>query len=129
MCPTYHHFGPLKFPKNRLVLHVGDPEWLRGQQVQFAHGISVEDLREQGVDAAGQPSGLKLFWLRFSPFSLAPAEQTLVRFLLLLPLATLIVCVFRIVVGLPTFGTFGPAILALAFLDLRALPWGIAVFV
>ncbi len=129
MCPTYRHFGPSQFPKQQLVLAVGDQDWLRGQQVQFAHGISVEDLRQPGGDAAEQPSSLKQFWLRFSPFALGPRDESLVKFLLLLPLATLIVCLFRILVGLPTYGTFGPAILALAFLDLEALPWGISVFV
>jgi hypothetical protein len=129
LCPTYHHFGPRQFPRNQLLLYVGDQDWIRGQQVQLANGISVEDLREHGADSVEEPSALKLFWLRFSPFSLGPSEQILVRFLLLLPLATLIVCLFRILVGLPTYGTFGPAILALAFLDLKALPWGIGVFV
>jgi hypothetical protein len=66
--------------------------------------------------------------MRLSLFNLRPAEQQLVKFLLLLPLAALIVCVFRTVIGVPTFGTFTPALLGLAFLDLRALPWGMGIF-
>lgn len=127
MCPTNGLFGPQRFPKNHLVLHFGDQEWIRGQQVKFAYGVSVKDLGETDGNEQGS-SAWKLFWLRLSPYSLGPAEQSLVRFLLLLPLAALIVCFFRIVVGLPTYGTFGPALLGLAFLDLKALPWGLGVF-
>lgn len=128
LCATHHHFGERKFPKNHLVLHIGDDEWVRGKHVQFAYGVSVENQGEPtGVDEP--PSSWKSFWLRLSPYALGPAEQGLFRFLLLLPLATLIVCIFRMVIGLQTYGTFGPALLGLAFLDLKALPWGIAVFV
>jgi len=68
-------------------------------------------------------------WQRLSFHGLKPAEQHLVRFLLLLPLAAVIVTVFRTVIGVPTFGTFSPALIGLAFLDLRALPVGLPVFV
>jgi hypothetical protein len=68
-------------------------------------------------------------WQRLSLYALRPAEQNLVRFLLLLPLAALLVSVFRTLIGVPTFGTFGPALLGLAFLDLKALRWGLVIFV
>jgi hypothetical protein len=32
------------------------------------------------------------------------------------------------VIGVSTFGTFGPALLGLAFLDMKALPWGLVIF-
>jgi hypothetical protein len=41
----------------------------------------------------------------------------------------LIVSVFRTVIGVFTYGTFAPALLGLAFLDLRALHWGLVIFV
>ena len=52
---------------------------------------------------------------------LPPAEQRLVEFLLLLPVAALIICVFRNVIGLGSFGTFAPALIGLAFRDLQQL--------
>jgi hypothetical protein len=58
---------------------------------------------------------------------LPPEEQRLAKFLLLLPVAALIVCVFRNVIGIVTFGTFAPALLGLAFRDVASLP-GILVF-
>ena len=52
----------------------------------------------------------------------------MVEFLLLLPVAALIVCVYRNLIGLGSFGTFAPALVGLAFRDLGGLP-GILVFV
>ncbi len=54
-------------------------------------------------------------------------EQKLVTFLLLLPLAALVVSVYRVVIGVPTFGTFTPALLGVVFLDWKALPWGLGI--
>ena len=45
-----------------------------------------------------------------------------------LPVAALIICVFRNVIGLNSFGTFAPALIGLAFHDLHSMP-GIFVFV
>ena len=45
-----------------------------------------------------------------------------------MPVAALIICIFRNVIGLSTFGTFAPALVGLAFRDLHNLP-GILVFV
>jgi hypothetical protein len=130
MCPTFGHFGSREMPKNYLVLHLGDQDWIRARHVTFTTGIAVEKLRNTGgSEDQEEPSALKAFWQQASLFSLGPAEQTLLRFLLLLPLGTVIVCVFRVVVGLPTYGTFGTALLGLAFLDLKTLPWGISIFV
>ena len=63
-----------------------------------------------------------------SLFSLPPPEQRLVEFLLLLPIAALIVCIYRNIIGLQSFGTFAPALVGLAFRDLHSLP-GMLVFV
>src|SRR5262249_28264083 len=69
------------------------------------------------------------FWQMFTLSGLGRGERNLVRFLLLLPLAALIVSFVRTVIGVPTFGTFSPALLGLAFLDLKSLHWGLAIFV
>jgi hypothetical protein len=62
------------------------------------------------------------------PVAGVPAEQHLVRFLLLLPLAALVVSVFRVLIGVQTYGVFSPALLGLIFRDLKALPWGLGIF-
>ena len=66
-------------------------------------------------------------WQELSLHPLPPVEHQLVRFLLLLPLGALIVTVYRVVIGIPTFGTFTPALLGLAFLDWKVLPLGMSI--
>ena len=39
------------------------------------------------------------------------------------------VCVFRTVIGITTFGTFGPALLGLVCRDLHDFPWALGIFV
>lgn len=55
------------------------------------------------------------------PGDLPPSERQLVEFLLLLPVAALICCVVRIVIGLHTYGTFAPALLGLSFRDVESM--------
>ena len=86
--------------------------------------------REPERLAAG--SGL-LLWARADspplvPADLPPTDRQLVEFLLLLPVAALVCCVVRILIGLHTYGTFAPALLGLAFREVHSLI-GIAVFV
>jgi hypothetical protein len=128
-CPTYHHFGLREVPSHYLVLHMGDDDFLRLKNGQVHYGFVVQDLQRE-TDAEEQyPSLAKAIWHKFSLQGLKPAEQIVVKFLLLLPLGALIVSIFRTVIGVPTFGTFSPALLGLAFLDLKALPLGMGIFV
>ena len=60
------------------------------------------------------------------PTDLPPAERQLVVFLLLLPVAALVCCVIRNVIGLHTYGTFAPALLGLAFGEVES-PVGVFV--
>src|SRR5205085_4740234 len=97
MCPTYHHFGPVKFPRNYLVLHLGEEDLLRARGGQAQYGFVVQDLHDSaGLGEDDHPSLVKKFWQRVSLYNLRPAEQHLVKFLLLLPLGALIVGFFRI---------------------------------
>ena len=73
-------------------------------------------------------SPLKRMFLKLSLFLLPSAERQLVEILLLLPIAALIICIFRNVIGLSSFGTFAPALIGLAFHDLHSLP-GFFMFV
>jgi hypothetical protein len=59
---------------------------------------------------------------------LPTAERHLVEFLLLLPVAALIVCGYRNLIGIASFGIFAPALVGLVFRDLGSLP-GLGVFV
>lgn len=55
-------------------------------------------------------------------------EQDWVKFLLLLPVGALVVSIYRTVIGINTYGTFGPALLGLVSRELADLPWVLAVF-
>jgi len=53
--------------------------------------------------------------------------QNLYRVVLMLPLGALVVAIMRVVIGVPTFGTFMPILIALAFRETQLL-WGLALF-
>jgi hypothetical protein len=126
MCPFYHHFGNV--PSTYLVLGFGDMGVVRGRHVSdVEYAFLVEHVAPEDA-MAGEHSPLRRALLAASFFMLPPTEQRLVEFLLLLPIAALIVCLFRNVIGLDSFGTFAPALVGLAFRDLHSLP-GILVFV
>jgi len=123
MCPSLRHFG--KTPSSFLFLAYGDQPLVRGRAVRdLDYAFLVEHITAQREEV----SGLKAFFRAVSLYVLPPAEQRLVEFLLLLPVAALVICVFRNLVGMNSFGVFAPALVGLAFRDLRSWP-GILVFV
>ena len=124
MCPFYRHFG--KLPRSYIVFAQDDPRLVRGRGIRnLDYGYLIEKVSTDTDDLS--QSWLARQFLATSPYMLPPAEQHLVEFLLLLPLAALIVCIFRNLVGLHTFGTFAPALVGLAFRQLHSLP-GLAIF-
>jgi len=76
-----------------------------------AHSFLVEPLE------ASEGMSVPFFSIDHLPL----ADRKIVEFLLLLPAATLLVCLFRNVVGLNSFGTFAPALLGLAFRDVQSV--------
>jgi hypothetical protein len=128
MDPTDHRFRANAFPDSYLVLNIGDGGYRTPQAKNVQVDCQVQHLSISG-DRTALTSSLRTFFLKASLHRLRPAEQHLVRFLLLLPLAALVVSIFRTVIGVPTFGTFAPALLGLAFVDLRALRLGLPIFV
>lgn len=125
MCPFGHHFGWV--PRTYVIFGFGN--------TSIAHGHNIKDLdsafliERVPVDAAEarNASWPRRLLLALSFHALPPTEQHLVEFLLLLPVAGLIVCVFRNLIGLNSFGTFAPALLGLSFRELHHMP-GILVF-
>jgi hypothetical protein len=127
MCPFYHHYGSV--PSSYLVFGFGDLAVTRGRHMSDLEcAFLVEHVSPDELLGLSGALGARRVLLTLSLFMLPPTEQRLVEFLLLLPVAALIVCVYRNVIGLPSFGTFAPALVGLAFRDLHSLP-GILVFV
>jgi hypothetical protein len=124
MCPFYHHYGQV--PRTYLVLGHGEPRVAHGQGVgKLTHAFLVEKFASH--PAGDRPPAYR-FFAAASLYDLPPGEQKLAELLLLLPAAALIVCLFRNVIGVQTFGTFAPALVGLAFRELHSLP-GVGVFV
>ena len=127
LCPYFRHVG--KLPGNYLVFGFGDLALVRGLNIrELDYSFLIERQARAGEEAAAEASALQRFLRRTSVLALAPAEFRLVEFLLLLPLAALIICLYRNVIGLSSFGTFAPALIGLAFREFASLP-GILVFV
>ena len=63
----------------------------------------------------------------FSLLSLPVQNQNVYRLLIMVPIGALVVVFFRIFIGIKTFGTFMPILIALAFRETQLL-WGIALF-
>lgn len=126
MCPFSHHFGWV--PRTYLILGFGEQPIVRGRNVRnLNYAFLVERAGLENAGSQPPPSLARRLFTLLSFHSLPPAEQRLVEFLLLLPVAALIVCVFRNLIGLASFGTFAPALLGLSFRELRSMP-GILVF-
>jgi hypothetical protein len=125
MCPFYRLFG--KVPATYLVFGFGDRPLVTGKRVEgLKHAFLVELVGKD--DPGAEESAWKRGFKSLSLYALPASDRRLVEILLLLPIAALIVCIFRNVIGLHSFGTFAPALIGLAFHDLHSLP-GIFVFV
>jgi hypothetical protein len=128
MDPARRLFDAARLPSNYFVLHLGD-EPVRGERARLRVAFIATDLHNSSGPEGGQPpSTAKRIWRKMSLSRLQPEDQAWVKFLLLLPVGALVVCVFRTVIGITTFGTFAPALLGLVCQDLHDFPWALSVF-
>ncbi len=118
-CPTNHHFAEL--PGRYLTLY-------RGDEVLFTHtaDINFDYAFATTVTMVPSPNVLASFrvlniWALFARLGLPFA---ILQTVLMLPIGALVVVIFRNVVGMPTFGTFLPALIAAAANETGAL-WGV----
>jgi hypothetical protein len=90
--------------------------------------VSVNLNQEEAVRAAIESGRIKSpFLLEFSLFSLPIHAQAVYRILLLIPVGAFLLVILRNVIGIKTFGTFMPVLIALAFRETQLL-WGIMLF-
>jgi transglutaminase-like putative cysteine protease len=110
-----------ELPPNFLVLYRGDHALFRHTaDVNFDYGFTI---RSRQVPAARALETFRAFnvWALFERLGIPFA---LLRTVLMLPIGALIVVVFRNVIGVPTFGTFLPALIAAAAAE-PGLLWGL----
>jgi uncharacterized protein with transglutaminase domain/transglutaminase superfamily protein len=118
-CPTNGHFASL--PATYLTLY-------RGDEALFKHTSDINfdyhfEAQRETVPSPRAKESFRVFnvWALFERLGL---PFTLLRTILMLPIGALVVVVFRNVIGMPTFGTFLPALIAAAASETGA-PWGI----
>lgn len=121
------HFA--EHPANYLTLYYGDQAlFSRTANINFQYHFNVRKWRTQPDESLSPATSSILnpyvFWHAFEK---AHISLNLLRILLLLPVGVLAILVFRNVIGLSTFGTFHPALMAVAFRE-TGLAWGAALY-
>ena len=92
------------------------------------HAISTSRSHELATQTAlNQQRALESKLIEFSLFGLPLQSQALFRTLLVIPVGILLLVVLRNIVGVKTFGTFMPVLIALAFRQ-TGLAWGVLFF-
>lgn len=126
-CPLNRHYR--KMPGSYLLIYRGDYPLMRHRYMDdFTYEFSLTRLAAHTGDT-GMLSNRWHTMATLASFShLSPSGQWALRFLLLIPLGALVVCILRNIVGIPTLGTFAPVLISLG-VHLAPLRWGIFTLV
>ncbi len=118
-----------QLPENLMILYRGDRPFMASSGVKkLGYSYAIRREKQSTLSlfyGTATKVGSKLH--EWSLFSLPVEIQQVFRVILLIPLGALIVSFFRNVVGVNTFGTFMPVLIALAFRNTR-LGWGLVLF-
>lgn len=121
--------GQQGYRNNILVWRTGDDPLVTihgGKPAEVDFSISRQTYSQVGVAeqwARQSNSPMMMFALS----SLPVQTQNVYRIILMVPLGALVIVMLRNLVGLATFGTFMPVLVAMAFRE-TSLGWGIAMF-
>ena len=116
-------------PKDAVVWHVGSQpvfELEGGKRAHIEFSIS-KHAQEMTVVAEQRARKMGSRIMEFSLFSLPVHTQNVYKVLLLAPIGAFLIVILRNVIGIKTFGTFMPILIALAFRETKLL-WGVALF-
>lgn len=123
------HTGAAGLPKNFLVWQYGlEPLFAvaGGKSPQFSFTVSPTPMNAlSAAKTRGLQTDSKL--LRFSLLALPVNVQETYKVLLMVPIGAFIILILRNFVGLMTFGTFMPVLIALAFRETH-VAWGVILF-
>lgn len=121
--------GQQGFRDNILVWRTGDDPLVTihgGKPAEVDFSISRQTHSQVSVaEQWAQQSNSNV--MMFSLSALPVQTQNVYRIILMVPLGALVIVVLRNLVGLATFGTFMPVLVAMAFRE-TSLEWGIAMF-
>lgn len=121
--------GESELPANAVIWHVGDKPVFHvdgGRRANLDFSIS-RHTQEPLIIAEQRARKMDSQAMEFSLFSLPVQTQNVYRILLMVPLGAFLIVLLRNVIGIKTFGTFMPILIALAFRETELL-WGIALF-
>ncbi|MDF1645636.1 MAG: inactive transglutaminase family protein [Legionellaceae bacterium] len=121
--------GALGLPKHFLVWQYGADtlfDVMGGKSPQFSLTVSPTPMNAL---SAAKTRGLQLDskLMRFSLLELPVNVQETYKVLLMVPIGALIILLLRNFIGLMTFGTFMPVLIALAFRETQVI-WGVMLF-
>jgi len=122
------HFAEI--PANYLTLYYGDESLFKHSKninFQYAFTTSKKMVPRYDAQEALGDSVLNILNL-YATFERVGISQELLKVLLMIPIGALVTVVFRNVIGLETFGTFLPALIAAASRE-TGLYWGLIGFV
>lgn len=122
--------GGAGLPKEFLIWQYGnDPLFgvTGGKKAQFTLTVSPTPINALSIaKARGLQSDSQM--LRFSLLQLPVKVQDTYKILLTVPIGAFIILILRNFIGIKTFGTFMPVLIALAFRETHVI-WGISLFV
>lgn len=119
-CPLNGKFAEI--PDRYLVLYYGDePLFTHSPDVNFSYVFYSKRVLVPPASPDAPRPGLFNLWAAFEGVGI-PVD--LLRIILVLPFGALVVAIARNLVGVHTFGTFMPALMAIAFRD-TGLGWGL----
>lgn len=121
--------GEKGLPEDFLVWQRGDKSMLDvigGSRSSVKFSVLANDVPARKV-ALEQMGGEQAALLDYSIYSLPIEQQSVFKFILLVPVGALIVIFLRVVVGIRTAGTFMPILLAIAFIQTHLLN-GVLIF-
>ena len=121
--------GDAGIPKDAVVWHVGEAPVLEvsgGKLPRVEYSIS-RHTQDQTVVAERRARKMGSRLMEYSMFSLPVHTQNVYRVLLMVPVGAFLIVFLRNVIGIKSFGTFMPILIALAFRETE-LVWGILLF-
>lgn len=127
------HFDPVSgeqgLPENFFIWWRGDRELIDAQGASNPEvQISVWGSFVEALEIAEQRADLEQSRLvEFSLLTLPIQTQAVFSVLLLIPIGAFFMVLLRNVIGIKTFGTFMPVLIAIAFRETRLL-WGLVLF-
>lgn len=121
--------GEAGIPKGAIVWYRGNAPVLeiaggKNGKVEYSVTERTQD-RTLVAEQRARQMGSRL--MEYSLFSLPVAVQNVYRVLLMVPIGAFLIVFLRNVVGIRTFGTFMPILIALAFRETELL-WGLLLF-